>query len=465
MAGGDFALIKSVEGFEDFPDFGRHQLKEAGVQRDDVVVAITEGGETPFVIGTAWQGLEAGAHVFFVYNNPSDLLRRHVQRSREVLDEPRIHKLDLATGPMAITGSTRMQATTTELLIVGAALETALAHMVGWAVPTISCYEQLFAQLLAQLSSAQTVTAIARMVELEEQVYRKHGLVTYVADALLLDILTDTTERAPTFMLPPFRKEGDTISPVSWAFVKSPYHPTRQAWAEMLQREPRGLTWGPEVYRQLNAPLPLQANPPKLDNNEIHKFRIGNEPDRSRTDAPDSMLVLVGGWHPQAKLGGGSLYGSPSPSPSGLTLPPATIQALKLQYKRTAAITFGTDAGLLDVDEHIHVSCDLPASPLRLWEHLAIKLILNTLSTATMVRLGRVIGNAMVWVSPSNKKLIDRGCRLIAQQTGCTYEHACEVLHEAIEEIGRRAQAGEEVPSPVALAIERITTNNGEKAV
>jgi N-acetylmuramic acid 6-phosphate (MurNAc-6-P) etherase len=60
MAGGDFALIKSVEGFEDFPDFGRHQLREAGVQKGDVVVAITEGGETPFVIGTAWEGLDRG---------------------------------------------------------------------------------------------------------------------------------------------------------------------------------------------------------------------------------------------------------------------------------------------------------------------------------------------------------------------------------------------------------------------
>ncbi len=451
MAGGDFALIKSVEGFEDFPAFGRHQLKEAGVQRDDVVVAITEGGETSFVIGTAWQGLEAGAHVFFVYNNPSDLLRRHVQRSREVLDEPRIQKLDLATGPMAITGSTRMQATTTELLVVGAALETAIGHayagvgmapgsLVGWAVPTISRYEQLFAQLLSQLSSAQAIAAIARMVKLEEQVYHQHGLVTYSADSLLLDILTDTTERAPTFMLPPFRKEGDTISPVSWSFVKSPQHPTRQAWADMLQREPRGLTWRPETYRQLNAPLALQANPPKLDNEEIYRFRIGNEPDPSRTSGSDSLLVFVG----------------------DLSNHPSSI--IHHQYNRTAAITFGPAAASLDVDEHIHVPCDLPASPLRLWEHLAIKLILNTLSTATMVRMGRVIGNAMVWVSPSNKKLIDRGCRLIAQQTGCTYERACEVLHEAIEEIGRRAQTGEEVPSPVALAIERITTNTGEKA-
>jgi N-acetylmuramic acid 6-phosphate etherase len=470
MAGGDFALIKSVEGFEDFPDFGRRQLKEAGVQRDDVVVAITEGGETPFVIGTAWQGLDAGAHVFFVYNNPSDLLRRHVQRSREVLEEPRIHRLDLATGPMAITGSTRMQATTTELLVVGAALETAMAHMVGWAVPTISRYEQLFTELLTQLSNEPAVAAIARMVELEEQVYRQHGLVTYVADSLLLDVLTDTTERAPTFMLPPFRREGDTVSPVSWAFVKNPHHATRQAWADMLQREPRGLTWGPEVFQQLNAPLPLQANPPKLDNAEIYKFRIGNEPDPSRTEAPDSMVVLVDRWHPvgwvlNPRVHPVDAHITRGVRPHPTRLPPVAIQPLKPQYKRTAAITFGASADSFDVDEHIHLPCDVPASPLRLWEHLAIKLILNTLSTATMVRMGRVAGNAMVWVSPSNKKLIDRGCRLISQQTGCTYEHACEVLHEAMEEIGRRSRAGEEVASPVALAIERIGAGSREKAV
>jgi N-acetylmuramic acid 6-phosphate etherase len=93
---------------------------------------------------------------------------------------------------------------------------------------------------------------------------------------------------------------------------------------------------------------------------------------------------------------------------------------------------------------------------LQLWHHLAVKLILNTLSTATMVRMGRVIGNAMVWLSPSNKKLIDRGSRLIAQQTGCTYERACIALHEAMEEVEAGQQQGQEAPSPVALAIERI---------
>jgi len=62
----------------------------------------------------------------------------------------------------------------------------------------------------------------------------------------------------------------------------------------------------------------------------------------------------------------------------------------------------------------------------------------------------------MVWVSPSNKKLIDRGCRLIRHVCGCRYEAACVALHEAIEEVQKRIAAGEEAPSPVALAIERF---------
>jgi N-acetylmuramic acid 6-phosphate etherase len=79
-----------------------------------------------------------------------------------------------------------------------------------------------------------------------------------------------------------------------------------------------------------------------------------------------------------------------------------------------------------------------------------------------MVWMGRVIGNAMVWLSPSNKKLIDRGCRLVVHQTGCTYEHACEVLHEAIEEVAHRSRSGAEIPSPAALAIDRIASQNSD---
>ena len=287
MAGGDFALIKSVEGFEDFADFGKYQLQELAVAKDDVVIAITEGGETSFVIGTAWQGLEVGAQVFFVYNNPSDVLCRHVQRSREVIDEPKIHKLDLTTGPMAITGSTRMQATTAELLIVGSALETALVRFLqqqlsesdlkelGISTQTTKIYHRQFTELLSQLMQPQVVEALARATLFEANIYHQQGLITYLTDAFMLDLLTDTTERSPTFMLPPFRKLDDTVSPRSWAFIKDPYRTTIDAWCNMLRRQPRGLQWGPDEYCKINAPEKVQAHLPQLDNAEIYKFQIG----------------------------------------------------------------------------------------------------------------------------------------------------------------------------------------------
>ncbi|MHC4534901.1 MAG: sugar phosphate isomerase, partial [Planctomycetota bacterium] len=450
MAGGDFALIKSVEGYEDFPDFGRYQMKEHNVQPGDVVVAITEGGETPFVIGTAWEGLDAGARVFFVYNNPTEVLCRHVKRSREIIEESRITKLDLTTGPMAITGSTRMQATTAEMFVVGSALEIALVRFLKDELPRKKIpklglnefepadYLRLLSALMEQLSSPEAVDTLTRATRFEEGIYRNKGLLTYMADSLLLDVLTDTTERSPTFMIPAFRKYGDNISPNSWAFVKDPFRTTEKAWHALLQRKPRGINWQRRIYEQLKAPASLQTQPPKLDNSEIYKFLIGNELDPSRTDAPDSALVVIEAGDETDML----IH--------------TALQKFGSQYNKTAALVVGLANAAPPTKETFQFQCNLSDSPLQLWHHLAVKLILNTLSTATMVRMDRVIGNAMVWLSPSNKKLIDRGSRLISQQIDCTYEQACIALHEAMEEVESRQRQGKEVPSPVALAIEHL---------
>ena len=56
--------------------------------------------------------------------------------------------------------------------------------------------------------------------------------------------------------------------------------------------------------------------------------------------------------------------------------------------------------------------------------HLAIKLIFNILSTATMAKMGRVWGNWMIQVLPTNKKLIDRSTRIIANLANIPYEQA-----------------------------------------
>jgi N-acetylmuramic acid 6-phosphate etherase len=54
----------------------------------------------------------------------------------------------------------------------------------------------------------------------------------------------------------------------------------------------------------------------------------------------------------------------------------------------------------------------------------AQKLVLNMLTTTSMIRIGKVYGNLMVDLTPVNRKLVDRSKRLIRQATGCTKDEA-----------------------------------------
>jgi N-acetylmuramic acid 6-phosphate etherase len=58
------------------------------------------------------------------------------------------------------------------------------------------------------------------------------------------------------------------------------------------------------------------------------------------------------------------------------------------------------------------------------------KLILNMISTSVMVKLGRVVDNKMVDMQLSNDKLVDRGVKMVVQQTGLDYEKAKAILLE-----------------------------------
>ena len=58
----------------------------------------------------------------------------------------------------------------------------------------------------------------------------------------------------------------------------------------------------------------------------------------------------------------------------------------------------------------------------------AQKLVLNAISTATMIKLGKVYGNLMVDVRPTNEKLVDRARRIVAQIAGVGYDEAARLL-------------------------------------
>src|SRR5206468_11739961 len=131
---------------------------------------------------TAWKGIEVGAKVYFVYNNPDDLLCGHVTRSREVIEEPRIEKINLTTGPMAITGSTRMQATTIQLCVLLTVMEMVLRDLMKELEPRGPCaldaeavpgeFLLQLTQMHAMLKSPDILGQLARLVIFEETIYR-----------------------------------------------------------------------------------------------------------------------------------------------------------------------------------------------------------------------------------------------------------------------------------------------------
>lgn len=75
----------------------------------------------------------------------------------------------------------------------------------------------------------------------------------------------------------------------------------------------------------------------------------------------------------------------------------------------------------------------------------AQKMILNMLSTVTMVKLGKVTGNFMTWMSPTNKKLEQRAKFIISQVCGITEEEAGGLLGDG----------GNNIQSAISLFEER----------
>jgi N-acetylmuramic acid 6-phosphate etherase len=424
MTGGDFALIKSVEFFEDFAEGGRRQAAALNVGEGDTFVAITEGGETSSVLGTLEYAAEHGARCFLVFNNPADLLRKHLDRCREAIDNPKVTVIDLYCGSMSVAGSTRMQATSSEQLLCSCALEAALCHVLPrFAKETAADYTLAFENLLAGLESPEGRAGLVKAIEFEKGVYEKHGRITYLADKCMLDLFTDNTERSPTFMLPPLRSSRDRHLAQSWAFVKNPLHSTEECWSEMMRRHPRCLEFTSDDARSLGMPQYFIDNPPAIKYSDLITYMIGNEPAPERIDGFARAAAVV------------------------LRVPGETADFVEAADRLAAAWPEKTE---------FRFDFPIADSPLEIWKHLAVKLAFNCLSTGTMTAMGRVAGNWMSWVSISNKKLIDRGIRLISELGGVSYDEAAERLFAADEWVQSQDWTGKEEPCAVQVALERL---------
>jgi len=117
---------------------------------------------------------------------------------------------------------------------------------------------------------------------------------------------------------------------------------------------------------------------------------------------------------------------------SGTT--PYVIGALRKARENgilTASITCNPGspvAAEADIKIEVIVGPEFVTGSTRLKSGTAQKLVLNMITTTTMIKLGRVKGNKMVNMQLSNAKLVDRGTRMIVEELGLEYEQAKNIL-------------------------------------
>jgi Predicted sugar phosphate isomerase len=113
---------------------------------------------------------------------------------------------------------------------------------------------------------------------------------------------------------------------------------------------------------------------------------------------------------------------------------PYAVGALKYARSRNAkCVGISCNRNSL-LSDYADVAVEVDAGPevltgsTRLKAGTCQKIILNMISTASMVGIGKVYGNLMVDMKATNQKLIERAKRIVMESTGCDMETAAKTL-------------------------------------
>ena len=99
----------------------------------------------------------------------------------------------------------------------------------------------------------------------------------------------------------------------------------------------------------------------------------------------------------------------------------------------TGCVTCNPESAIVQACDHPVVAVTGPefvTGSTRMKAGTATKLILNRLTTATMIQLGHVQGNQMVDMQLTNAKLVQRGARMVSEATGLALEEAESMLEQ-----------------------------------
>jgi N-acetylmuramic acid 6-phosphate etherase len=118
IAGGEAALVRSVEGAEDKPETGAMAIEAKGVRAGDVLVGIAASGRTPFVEGALARARRLGVKTVLI----TCVKDPNAARWADIVVNP-------ITGPEVVTGSTRMKAGTATKLVLNTITTAAMIKL------------------------------------------------------------------------------------------------------------------------------------------------------------------------------------------------------------------------------------------------------------------------------------------------------------------------------------------------
>ena len=365
MAGGDVALIHSIENFEDYPEYGEKQLLELGFGENDLLISTSEGGETPFVIGATIAAKEhSNRKPYFLYCNPDEELIKVAKRSEQIIQDDNIKKINLSVGEMVLAGSTRMQASTILMLVVGMGL---FDKGLDWLDKFTSVFKHF------------DLDALEKFIIKESKIYENGDTIIYRSGKeLAISVLTDTTERSPTFSLDSFESEDSRSHSLCYLSLKDSLS-VESAWNSLLGRNPRTLEWEDSIELTGLKKI-LSFNISNKIINIRKKYILGTD-HVFDISIKDNLLIF------------------------------------KLEDIEHSWNTKGLDLFAI---------------------HLLLKIMLNTHSTLVIGRMQRYQSNIMTWVRPSNNKLIDRTIRyvkILLENEGIdkSYDDICFELFKQME--------------------------------
>lgn len=399
IAGGDSAIVRAKEGFEDSESDGRKVLENENIGSKDTIILISASGSASFNVGCGHFAADKGAKVFYFYNSENIPLRTHRLFSRE--NNPVI-PLCIDIGPQAIAGSTRLQGATLAETCLGSLLGTALYLCEG----KMHLAEEYPQQLIQKIRKGNLILRnhlkdLGKFIEIEREIFSNQrsnfrqlkdrgdeGYVTFIAsEDSMREVLIDSTETSPTFSTHPIRREGE------WHKKRAEFR------AYLVGRENNRAAWTTLLGRNIHI-----TDEEDTDNFLLACEAKGLNSYQNRPLGKGNFLIGVAKVTEYQPISESLIHCLKEAKKTGGQVGMVVLCNKELSNEQLQ--------NLNDIDI-VLIMKDIPHDALGFTETIILKQALNLISNGSMTLMNKVHGNQMIDVRASNKKLIDRCMRLI----------------------------------------------------